>query len=48
LKAAVHVLKIVIINQIKVEEMDETGNIPRGYDNVWLVSLKGDLSVGAG
>jgi len=31
-----------------VEELDETGSIPRGYDKVWLVSLKGDLSAGAG
>jgi len=31
-----------------VEEVDETGSIPRGYDKVWLVSLRGDLSVDTG
>jgi len=31
-----------------VEDVDETGSIPRRYDEVWLVSLKGDLSVDVG
>lgn len=31
-----------------MEEVDEIGSIPRGYDKVWLVSLKGDISVDGG